>query len=327
MAGGLFACPSPRWSPPSGAMRRPVAPRGHGRGRYPSCLSRRRCPPLRQLPRLAHLPWPWKAQAAVLATPRTAAALYAAAAFPSLGATGTLALHVGLQALGTAAALLGGRCRAAPPRPDGDRARDAGSAARQRDPVRLLHISDVHMERPTQREEELLALVDAANPTSSSSPAISSTSPTIAMKPPSSRSSIYCAVCTPPTASTPRWAARRSIYARLCRRSLRCSHRLLRDEWQTVDIGGGRHLHLLGSTVPTIATRMRSGWPLSHAGRPSGSVHVLLYHSPELMPEASANTTSTSTSVVTPMVGRSAAVRRPGRHQLAAGAALRHGPL
>jgi uncharacterized protein len=243
---------------------------------------------LHQLPRLRISHGPWKAQAVVLATPRTAAALMLPLLSRFLGATGTLALHVGLQALGTVLLYWGAiveprrlnlteielEMPGLPP----------GSA-----PIRLLHISDVHIERPTQREADLLALVDAAKPD-----IIAITGDFLNLSYNRDEAAVeqvqhllrrlhapygvYATLGSPPVDL-------REVVPPLF---ADVPTRLLRDEWQTVDIGDGRHLHLLGLDCTHYRDEDAQRMASLDAGRPSGSVHVLLYHSPELMPEASA---------------------------------------
>lgn len=243
---------------------------------------------LRQLPRLRISFGPWKAQAAVLATPRTAAALFLPLFSGFLGATGTLALQVGLQALGTALLYWGAVVE---PRRLGLTQMElelpglpAGSA-----PIRLLHISDLHMERPAQREEELVALARAAQPDlivitgdflnlsyNRDETAVAQVQHLLRRL--HAPYGVYATLGSPPVDL-------REVVPALFDE---VPTQLLRDEWQSVDLGDGRHIHLLG--LDCTHYRQEDAWRLAciDAARPAGSVHVLLYHSPELMPEASA---------------------------------------
>lgn len=242
---------------------------------------------LRQLPRWRISYGPWKAQLAVLATPRTTAALLLPLLSGLLGATGTLALQVGLQALGTALLYWGAVVE---PRRLGLTQIElelpglpAGSA-----PVRLLHISDVHMERPTQREEELLAVVEAVRPDlivitgDFLNLSYNRDETTAAMVRHLLRRlhapyGVYATLGSPPVDL-------REVVPSLFDGVPAC---LLRDEWITADLGGGRLLHLLG--IDCTHYRDEDARRLARLAEeaPAGSVQLLLYHSPELMPEAS----------------------------------------
>ncbi len=244
---------------------------------------------LRQLPRWRISYGPWKAQSAVLATPRTAASLLLPLLSGLLGATGTLALQVGLQSLGTALLYWGavvepGRLGlttmelAVPGLP-------AGAA-----PVRLLHISDLHMERTTRREGELLALVEAARPDlivitgdylnlsyNQDSHAVALVQNLLRRL--QAPYGVFATLGSPPVDL-------RHVVVPLFEGVPTC---LLVDKWATVDLGDGRQLHLLG--LDCTHDRKRDAARLAELApqAPPGGVRLLLYHSPELMPEARAH--------------------------------------
>jgi uncharacterized protein len=241
---------------------------------------------LRQLPRWRISHGPWKAQSAVLATPRTAAALFLPLLSGLFGATGTLALHAGLQSLGTVLLYWGAVVE---PRRLGltEMELTLPGLPTGAEPVRLLHISDVHMERPTQREEELLALVEATRPDlivitgdflnlsyNRDGHAVELVQHLLRRL--QAPFGVYATLGSPPVDL-------REVVTPLFDGVPTC---LLRDEWVTADLGGGRLIHLLGIDCThhrqQDAARLAALAP--HA--PPGGVHLLLYHSPELMPEA-----------------------------------------
>ncbi|MDT8307000.1 MAG: metallophosphoesterase [Anaerolineae bacterium] len=242
---------------------------------------------LRQLPRRRISFGPWKAQAVVLATPRTAAALALPLLSSLLGASGTLALQVGLQALGTALLYWGAAVE--PQRLSLTQIElELPGLPAGGEPIRLLHISDVHMERPTRREEELIALAEVAQPDvivitgDFLNLSYNRDEAAVALVQQFLRRlhapyGVYATLGSPPVDL-------RDVVPHLFDS---VPTRLLRDEWLTVDTGDGRHLHLLGLDCTHYRERDARRLASLNAGRPAGSVHVLLYHSPELMPEAS----------------------------------------
>lgn len=241
---------------------------------------------LRRLPRYRISYGPWKAQGAALAAPRTAAALLLPLFAGILGTAGTLAAHAGLQGLGSLLLYWGAVVEprrlgltevelALPGLP-------AGSP-----PVRLLHISDLHMERPGRREDDLLALAEASRPD-----LIVITGDYLNLsynRDPEAVEYVRCLLR--------RLHAPRGVYAVLGSPPVDLREvvvplfegtptRLLRDEWATVDLGEGRHVHILGMDCNHEPDEDGERLAALAASGPSGSVRLLLYHSPEMMPGA-----------------------------------------
>jgi hypothetical protein len=154
-------------------------------------------------------------------------------------------------------------------------------------PIRLLHISDLHVERLTQREERLLQLVKQARPD-----LILITGDYVNLsfnRDPSTHAQVkqllsqltapygvYATLGSPPVDLRDSVAA---IFEGL-------PIQLMREQWAEVDLGEGRKLVLLGLDcthhIPTDAARFKSLMAVA----PNSVPQALLYHSPELMPQA-----------------------------------------
>lgn len=154
-------------------------------------------------------------------------------------------------------------------------------------PVRLLHISDLHVERLTKREKELLRLVKEVEPD-----LIALTGDFVNLS--------YNR--DPLTHAQVRWflsqlSAPYGVYATLgsptadLRKEVAPLFEglpvsLMRQSWQHLDLGYGRELILLGLDcthhIPTDAARLAR---LAENSRNDG-LQILLYHSPDLAPQA-----------------------------------------
>ena len=154
-------------------------------------------------------------------------------------------------------------------------------------PIRLLHISDLHIERLTKREKKLLRLVKKIRPD-----LIVITGDFVNLS--YNRDS--------QTHAQVRWflsklSAPHGIYATLgsptadLREEVAplfedLSVSLMRQAWHYLDLGYGRELVLLGLDcthhIPTDAARLARLVEMSRNGAPQ----ILLYHSPELAPQA-----------------------------------------
>lgn len=154
-------------------------------------------------------------------------------------------------------------------------------------PLRLLHISDLHIERLTKREKELLRLVKETGPD-----LIVLTGDFINVS--NNRD--------PQTHAQVRWflsklSAPYGVYATLGSPTADLREEvaplfeelpvsLLRQSWRHVDLDYGRELVLLGLDcthhIPTDAARLARLVECS----PNGALQILLYHSPELAPQA-----------------------------------------
>ena len=153
--------------------------------------------------------------------------------------------------------------------------------------LRLLHLSDLHVERLTQREAQLLELVEQTKPDlivitgdylnlSYVNDPTARTEVRKVLAKLSAPYGVYATLGSPtvdPRDTTP------SLFAGL-------NIRLLRDEVAVLDFGDGRTLSLLGMDcehdLETDASVLRNLIALT----PPTSTRILLYHSPELMPIA-----------------------------------------
>ncbi len=153
--------------------------------------------------------------------------------------------------------------------------------------LRLLHLSDLHVERLTQREAQLLELVEQTKPDlivitgdylnlSYVNDPTARTEVRKVLAKLSAPYGVYATLGSPtvdPRDTTP------SLFAGL-------NIRLLRDEVAVLDFGDGRTLSLLGMDcehdLETDASVLRNLIALT----PPTSTRILLYHSPELMPMA-----------------------------------------
>jgi predicted MPP superfamily phosphohydrolase len=155
-------------------------------------------------------------------------------------------------------------------------------------PIRILHISDLHIERLTRREDKLLTLVEQAqadlilitgdylNLSYVRDPRAQA-DVQLLLSQLSAPFGVY-AVMGSPTVD-----ARDEIPGLFDDLSVR----LLRNEWQELDLGDGRQLVLLGLDcshyLPTDGRRLSE----LVAQSPNTAPRILLYHAPDLMPEAS----------------------------------------
>lgn len=241
---------------------------------------------LRSLPRRRISFGPWKAQAVVLAVPRATAT--AALALLGLwpGWAWALGAVVAVQALGVALLYWGAVVE--PGRLSLTRLEvaveglPAGSA-----PVRLLHITDLHVERLAEREERVLALAEEARPDlivitgdyvnlSYNGDVATHADVQALLRRLDAPHGIYATLGSPPV----------DLREHVPGLFEEISVRLLRDEAVTVDLGGDRRLALLG--VDCTHHLDEDGATLARltAASPDDVPRLLLYHSPELMPAA-----------------------------------------
>ncbi len=153
-------------------------------------------------------------------------------------------------------------------------------------PIRLLHLSDLHVERLTRREDHLLELIQEAQPdviviTGDYLNLSYVNEPTARkevralLKKIHAPYGVYATLGSPPVdprSTTP------SLFDGL-------DHiRLLRDEVAVLDLGDGRTLSLLGMDCEHDLDIDAEAFKNLVALAPPDSMRVLLYHSPELMP-------------------------------------------
>lgn len=152
-------------------------------------------------------------------------------------------------------------------------------------PLRLLHLSDLHVERLTRREDRLLALIDQARPdlivitgdylnlSYVNDPTAQAEVRGLLAKL-SAPYGVYATLGSPPVDqrhTTP------SLFDDL-------NIRLLRDEVAVIRLGNGQCLSLIGVDCEHDLESDVSALHNLLEVAPNASAHVLLYHSPELMP-------------------------------------------
>ena len=241
---------------------------------------------LSMLPRWRISFGPWKAQVVVLALPRTAATagLALLGGWPGWGWAVGAALAV--QILGVALLYWGTVVEPSRLWLTGLEIEVEGLPAGS-PPIRLLHVTDLHVERMSTREEALLALVHKVRPD-----AILVTGDYVNLSYNGDAEThaqvrdllgrldapygVYATLGSPPVdlrEHVPGLFEKLPVH-------------LLRDEWVTVDFEDGRRLALLG--VECTHHLEKDGANLDRLVReaPGEVARVLLYHSPELMPQA-----------------------------------------
>lgn len=229
---------------------------------------------------------PWKAQTIVLLTPRTLACVALAISGPWLGWTLALALLILAQICG--AILLWCAAVVEPSRLQLTRLDlHLDTLPPESKPVRLLHISDIHLERLTEREEKLIALARKARPDiilmtgdylNLSYNRDDETKRQVAdllgrLEAPYG---VYATLGSPP-------ADLRAEIVPLLESLPLC---LLRDEWVEIKMGDDARLTLVGLDCTHFLDEDGASLAQVAATAPNSAPRVLLYHSPELMHEA-----------------------------------------
>jgi predicted MPP superfamily phosphohydrolase len=230
---------------------------------------------------------PWQSQSVVLAVPRTLATMAAALIGWWLGWQWGMVLAALLQLAGSVALFWGAaiepfRLGLSEVTISTDRL-PAGSP-----PLRILHISDLHVERLTQREEAVLRLVEASKPDiilitgdyvnlSYNRDPVTQAQVRQILSHLKAPHGVYATLGSPPVDLPEKVAP---LFKGL-------SIRLMRQDWEIVDLGDGRSLTLVGMDcthhLPTDRARLDD----LMTAVPNHAPQILLYHSPELMPEAS----------------------------------------
>mgnify|MGYP001329901773 CR=1 FL=1 len=242
---------------------------------------------LASLPRRTVSFAPWNEQFFALALPRAAAALALGWLIPYIGWTAAFYGNIALQFLGTLALYQGAVVE--PRRLEMTRlTMTSDRLAPGARPIRILHISDLHMERLGTREEQLLGLVETAAPDfillSGDYVNLSNN------KDPDTHEHVrqllgnlsapggVFAVLGSPAVDLPEVVPPLFVESGV---------RLLRDELVVISPPGGPAMHLIGlechhkdltGDVNTLDRLL--------AGDQGNSPLVLLYHSPEIMPPA-----------------------------------------
>lgn len=229
---------------------------------------------------------PWKAQTAVLLAPRTLVCVALAAIGPWLGWMFALAALILAQICGTlllwwAAVIEPGRLELT------YLDLQVGTLPPDSEPVRLLHISDIHLERLTGREEKLVALTREAKPDiilmtgdylnlSYTSDDLTKRQVADLLARLEAPYGVYATLGSPPA------DVRHEIVPVLEALPL-C---LLRDEWVEIQVGHDRRLTLLGLDCTHFLDEDGASLARVAATAPNSAPRVLLYHSPEIVPEA-----------------------------------------
>lgn len=241
---------------------------------------------LHSLPRRGLSFGPWKSQFVVLALPRLTAALLLAGVGWLAGAWLGFILFVVVQVGASATAVWGFviepfRVGLSELTIATDRL-PPGAA-----PIRFLHISDLHVERLSKRETAVLRLAQQANPdfivitgdyvnlSYNTDPVTHRQVRQLLQK----LDAPHGVFATLGSITVDLRAEVVPIFAGL-------PITLMRQDWQTVRLGPERELVLLGMDcthhLPTDRARLAN----LHAQAPNSVPQILLYHSPELMPEA-----------------------------------------
>lgn len=229
---------------------------------------------------------PWQAQFAVLAVPRTLATASASLISWQFGWEWGMAIALLLQLIGSAAFFWGAVIEPfrlglselylfADQLPPGT------------EPIRVLHISDLHVERLTQREEAVLRLVDEVQPDiilltgdyvnlSYNQDPVTHAQVRQMLSQLSAPYGVYATLGSPPV------DLREAIVPLFTGLPVR----LLRHDWTRVDLDHGRSLILLGLDCTHHLPTDRARLAALTAVAPNSAPQILLYHSPELMPEA-----------------------------------------
>ena len=155
------------------------------------------------------------------------------------------------------------------------------------EPLRVLHISDIHLERFTEREKRLLDLARKARPDmivitgdylnlsyNRDEIALQQVAQLLAQL--EAPHGVYATLGSPPV------DLREVITPLLESLPLR----LLRDEWTTVELKTGGSLVLMGVDCTHYIAQDAQRLEELAATAPNSAPRVLLYHSPEIMPQA-----------------------------------------
>ena len=241
---------------------------------------------LSMLPRRRISFGPWNAQVVVLALPRTAATAALAVLGVWPGWPWALGAMLAVQILGVALLYWGAVVEPSRVSLTALEIEVEGLPAGSR-PIRVLHVTDLHVERLSSREEAVLALARKARPDailmtgdyvnlSYNDDAETHAQVRDLLRKLDAPYGVYATLGSPPVDLREHVPV---LFEDL-------HVQLLRDEWVTLDLDDGRRLALLG--VECTHNLDKDGATLERLVReaPGDNPHVLLYHSPELMPQA-----------------------------------------
>lgn len=229
---------------------------------------------------------PWKAQFLSLALPRTLAAVGIGILSYWLPAPWAWGLFLAVQLLASGLLIWGAHIE---PATLNLSRLDVSSAKLPADwkPIRLLHISDLHIERLSRREEAILNYIEESQPdviliTGDYLNLSFNLDPEAYYQAQkflshlSAPQGVYAVLGTP---TVDLWELIAPLFDDL-------PVTLLRDEWREVCWPDGRRLALLGLDCTHDTARDAQRFEKLVADAPSSGPQVLLYHSPELMPQA-----------------------------------------
>lgn len=229
----------------------------------------------------------WKAQAISLALPRLGAAMAFSLIGWSIGWQWGAASHLIIQTLGTALLVWGAVVE--PFRLGVTRlALTTDRLPPGTQPIKLMHISDLHIERLTRREDRLVRLVEAAKPdliliTGDYVNLSYNRDPQTHAQVKQLLNRLHAPFGVFATLGSPPADLRETVVPIFDGLPIP----LMREEWKEIDLGDGRRVVLLGMDcthhLPTDASRLDR----LVKSAPNSVPQVLLYHSPELMPQAS----------------------------------------
>jgi uncharacterized protein len=230
---------------------------------------------------------PWQAQLFALAVPRVAASLIIGMVTWFLAPDWALGLLLFVQLLATVALLWGTLVE--PFRLQLTHLPLAVDSPLHGRPVRILHISDLHIERLTRREQKLLALAQEA-----AADVILITGDYLNLsyvRDPEAQAhvirlldklsapyGVYAILGSPPVDE-------RDVVPPLFDD---LPVRLLKDEWLDLELDDGRRLILLGMDCTHYLPLDRRRLARLAQSAPNSAPRILLYHAPDLMPEAAA---------------------------------------
>ncbi len=241
---------------------------------------------LRNLPQLGLSFGPWKSQLAVLALPRGAVALLLAVVSWLAGPWVAFALFVLVQVGASVAAAWGYLIE--PFRVGlSELTITTDRLPKGAKPVRFLHISDLHVERLTKRETAVLQFAQQSKPEFI---VITGDYVNLSYNTDSVTHRQVRQLLQKLDAPYGVYATLGSITVDLREEVVPIFDglpiNLMRHDWQTVKLGAGREVVLLGMDcthhLPVDRVRLAS----LHDQAPNSAPQILLYHSPELMPEA-----------------------------------------
>lgn len=232
---------------------------------------------------------PWKAQTVVLLTPRTIVSVGLALAGIVLNWPIALGLLFAAQVVGSillwwAAAIEPGQLSMT------YLAAEFSALPAGTKPLKLLHISDIHLERLTNREKRLLALVRKAQPDlivitgdflnlSYNTDRLAQEQVADLLRQLEAPYGVYATLGSPPV------DLRQEIVPLLDGLPLQ----LLRDEWLSVELENGTKVVLMGLDCTHHLDRDTARLEEVARAAPNSAPRILLYHSPELMPAAIVN--------------------------------------